>query len=87
MNDRGDGVISRTLSPHDFHITVRVCAETALGLHDVIIDDTQHAEISRPARVFRETEMKAAREPVLARPRAVGLVRRVAEPTRIWLRT
>ena len=85
MNDRGDGVmlISRTPRPHDLHVAVRVRAETALRLHDVVVDNSQDTEVSRPASVFRETEMKAAREPVLARPLTIGLVRRVAEPARV----
>ena len=52
----GDGVMLRTLGPHDLHVAV--CVETALRLHDVVVHDAKHAEVSRSASVLGETEME-----------------------------
>ena len=65
---------------------MRVRAETTLRLHDVVVDNSQDAEVSRSASVLGERKVEPGREPVLARPRVVRLIRRVTKPTGIRLR-
>mmetsp|Transcript_15187 Transcript_15187/g.38014 ORF Transcript_15187/g.38014 Transcript_15187/m.38014 type:complete len:253 (-) Transcript_15187:9-767(-) len=64
----------------DLHVAVRVAAEAAAGLHQVVVQHTQAAELCvLRVAVLGEREVEAGFEPVGVGPAGAGLVLRVAE--------
>mmetsp|Transcript_16296 Transcript_16296/g.18679 ORF Transcript_16296/g.18679 Transcript_16296/m.18679 type:complete len:255 (-) Transcript_16296:189-953(-) len=49
----------------DFHIAVRMGTEHTVGLHQVVVEDTQNTKAHGPSAPLREREVKARAQPVL----------------------